>query len=142
MYDNREERINALVMKQRQKLNRKVEETLATCWNQWSAQAAELQVLQPDAEKTEGKKEKASTRLMITAMIWEDLIEDFRALADAHTKGIGTLLEKFNDDQMLFTIEMEQALNDNTLKQLDVVEALHPHAQPPRHYGAATKTSL
>ena len=53
MYDNREERINALVMKQRQKLNRKIEETLATGWKQWSAQATELQVLRADAENRE-----------------------------------------------------------------------------------------
>ena len=37
MYDKREEHINVLVMKLRQKLNRKVEETLAAAWNQWSA---------------------------------------------------------------------------------------------------------
>ena len=60
MYDTREERINVLVMKQRQILNKKVDETLAAGWKQWSAQAAELQVLRADAENR--RKEKASTR--------------------------------------------------------------------------------
>ena len=60
-------------------------------------------------------------------MIREDLTEDFRALADAHTKAVDTLLEEFNDDQMLLMIETEQALNDNALKQLNVAEAGQPH---------------
>mgnify|MGYP000364907296 CR=1 FL=1 len=55
-------------------------------------------------------------------MIREDLTEDFHALADAHTKAIGTLLEEFNDDQMLLMIETEQALNDNAPKQPDAVD--------------------
>ena len=58
----------------------------------------------------------------IIQMIGEDLIDDFHALAKAHTKAIGTLLEEFNDDQMLLMIEMEQALNDNASKQPDAVD--------------------
>ena len=41
MYDIWEERINVLVMRQRQILNRKVDEILAVGWKQWSAQAVE-----------------------------------------------------------------------------------------------------
>ena len=46
-------------------------------------------------------------------MIREDLTKDFHALADTHTKAIGTLLEEFNDDQMLLMIDTERAMNDN-----------------------------
>ena len=51
------------------------------------------------------------------SMIREDLKEDFHALADGHTKVISTLLEEFNDDQMMLMIQVEQALNDNAPKQ-------------------------
>ena len=123
MYDTGEERINVLVMKQRQILNRKVDETLAAGWKQWSAQAAELQVLWADAEnrRKEGKGFYKMDDNNIQ-MIREDLTEDFHALADAHTKAIGTLLEEFNDDQMLLMIETEQALNENAPQQPAAVE--------------------
>ena len=55
-------------------------------------------------------------------MIREDLTKDFHALADTHTKAIGTLLEEFNDDQMLLMIETEQALNENAPQQPAAVE--------------------
>ena len=48
LHDERENRTNTLVMKQCQKLNRKIDETLITRWKQWSAQATELQVLRAD----------------------------------------------------------------------------------------------
>ena len=34
--------------------------------------------------------------------------EDFRALADGHTKAITTLRAEFNDDQMVFRLEAEK----------------------------------
>ena len=40
-------------------------------------------------------------------MIREDLTKDLHALANAHTKAIGTLLDEFNDDQMMLMIETE-----------------------------------
>ena len=43
-------RIKAIVANHWQKLNNKVEEALARGWQEWSAQAAELQVLRVDAE--------------------------------------------------------------------------------------------
>ena len=46
----REDRINTLVMKQRQLLNRKIDKTLDARWKIWSDQAAEMQVLRGDAE--------------------------------------------------------------------------------------------
>mgnify|MGYP006905979209 CR=1 FL=1 len=49
-YDTREECIHALVMKQRQKLNRNIKETLVDGWKTWAAEATELQVLQANAE--------------------------------------------------------------------------------------------
>ena len=45
-----EDQINTLVMKQRRILHRKIDETLDAGWKQWSAQAAELQLLRADAE--------------------------------------------------------------------------------------------
>ena len=44
-YEMGETRIKALVAKHRQKFNSKIEEALARAWQEWSAQAAELQVL-------------------------------------------------------------------------------------------------
>ena len=41
-------------------------------------------------------------------------MEDFHALADGHTKAITTVLEEFNEDQMMLRIEAEQALNDKS----------------------------
>ena len=38
-------------------------------------------------------------------VLCEDLTEEFQALARTHTTAIGTLLEEFNDDQLLLTIE-------------------------------------
>ena len=112
MHDSREERINILVMKQCQKLNRKVDETLAAGWKQWSAQAAELQLLWVDAEnhRKDGKAFNKMDKTNIT-MVREDLTEDFHALINGHTKAILELLEEFNDDQIVLRIEAEKALN-------------------------------
>ena len=57
LHNEREDRINTLFMKQRQKLNHKIDETLDAGWKKWSTQAAELQVLWADAENCykEGK---------------------------------------------------------------------------------------
>ena len=110
----REERINALVVKQRQLLNRKIDETLDEGWKKWSAQAAELQVLRTDAEnrQKDGKGFfKMDTRNI--SIVREDLEEDFRALADGHTKAITALLEEFNDEQMVFRLAAEKALGVN-----------------------------
>ena len=108
----REDHINALVMKQRQLLNRKIDETLDAGWKAWSAQAAELQVLRADAEnrQKEGKGFLKMDKNNI-ALVREDLEEDFRALADGHTKAITALLEEFNDDQMVLRLEAEKALD-------------------------------
>ena len=48
-------------------------------------------------------------------MIREDLMEDFRALVDAHTKAINTLIEEFNDDQRTLMIEIEMTFEDKPL---------------------------
>ena len=45
-----ETRIKVLIDKHRQRLNRKIEETLAHAWQEWSAHAAKLHVLRADAE--------------------------------------------------------------------------------------------
>ena len=91
-YDRREECINALVMKHRQRLNRKVEETIATRWKEWSAQAVKLHIFRDDA-KNRKKVGKGFYKLDDTCvqMVREDLTEDFHVLADAHTKAISTL---------------------------------------------------
>ena len=59
-------------------------------------------------------------------MIREDLTKDLHALANAHTKAIGTLLEEFNDDQMMLMIETEQAFDDNTPKQPNADRTMEP----------------
>ena len=40
-------------------------------------------------------------------LLCEDLTEEFHALAKSHTTAIKQLLEDFNEDQMLFRIEVE-----------------------------------
>ena len=89
-------------MKQRQLLNRKIDETLDAGWKAWSAQAAELQVLRADAEnrQKEGKGFLKMDKNNI-ALVREDLEEDFCALADGHIRAITALLEEFNNDQIL-----------------------------------------
>ena len=56
-------------------------------------------------------------------MVREDLTKDFRALADTHTKAIGSLLEEFKDNQLLQTLDIERALNENTPDSPEVGEA-------------------
>ena len=105
LHDEREDRINMLVMKQRQKLNRKIDEILDAGWKKWSAQAAELQVLRPDIEnhQKEGKGFFKMDKTSIN-MIREDIKEDFHTLADGHTKAISMLLEESNNNKMVLRI--------------------------------------
>ena len=87
-------------------LNRKVKETLASGWKEWLAQAAELQVLRADAESP--KKEDHGFYKMdknSIQMVWEDVTKDFQALAKTHTTTIESLLEEFNNDQLLIMLE-------------------------------------
>ena len=49
-YEMGETIIKALVAKHRQRFNHKIEEALACAWQEWSAQATELQILWADAE--------------------------------------------------------------------------------------------
>ena len=99
-------------MKQRQILNRKINETLDAGWKQRSAQAAELQELQADA-KNRQKEGKGFFKMdkNNVGLILEDLEEDFRALTDGHTTAITALLEEFNNDQMVLRIAAKQALD-------------------------------
>ena len=103
-----ETRIKALVVKHRQWFNSKIEETLARAWQEWSAQAAELQVLRTDAknQRKEGRGFYKMDENNIQ-LLREDLTKDFHALAKSHTAAIEQLLEDFNDDQMLFHIDVE-----------------------------------
>ena len=73
---------------------------LARTWQEWSAQATELQILQEDA-KNRQKEGQGFYKAK------EDLTEEFHALAKSPTVAIEQLLEDFNDDQMLFHIEAE-----------------------------------
>ena len=81
---------------------------LARAWQDWSAQAVELQVLCANAENR--RKEGQGLYKMDESnihLLREDLIEEFHALAKSHTTAIEQLLDDFNDDQMLFRIEAE-----------------------------------
>ena len=126
-----EDCINTLVMKQRQLLNRKIDETLDAGWKKWSAQAAELQVLRADAEnrQKDGKGFLKMDKNNI-ALVREDLEEDFRALADGHTRAIIALLEEFNDDQMVLRPDTEKAENTVPCEQAAGTSLLAPHHTP------------
>ena len=127
-----EDRTNALVMKQLQLLNRKIDETLDAGWKAWSAQAAELQVLRADAEnrQKEGKGFLKMDKNNI-ALVREDLEEDFCALIDGHTRAITGLLEEFNDDQMVLRLDAEKALEITTAAEHTVPAG--PSLPAPHH---------
>ena len=45
-------------------------------------------------------------------MVQEEFTEDFQALAETHTMAIESLLEEFNDDQLLLMLETERAFHE------------------------------
>ena len=75
--------------------------TLAQGWNEWAAQ-----VFRADVEnwKKEGHKFYKMDKNNIKNLR-EDLIAEFQAFTQTHTTVIGNLLEEFNDDRLLVTIE-------------------------------------
>ena len=96
-YEMGETRIKAIVANHQLKLNRKVKEALARGWQEWSAQAAELQVFRAN---TENWKEGRGFYRMDESSIQilrEDLTEEFQALAKTHTTAIEQLLEELID---------------------------------------------
>ena len=110
-------------------LNRKFEEPLAHRWQEWSPQAAELQVFRVDAENQEGggfqEWSAQAVKLQVfradtenqeeggfykmdensIQILREEHTKEFQALAESHTTAIEQLLEEFNDDQMLLRLE-------------------------------------
>ena len=101
-------RIKAVITKHRQRFNSKIEQTLACAWQEWSTQAAKLQVLRADAENR-WKERRGFYKMDENSiqLLREDLTEEFHALAKSHTAAIEQLLEEFYDDQMLFRLEVE-----------------------------------
>ena len=134
LHDEREDRINTLVMKQCQKLNRKMDKTLVAGWKQWSAQATELQVLRANTENRR-KEDRGFYKMDGTSisMIREDLEEDFHALADGHTKAISLLLEEFNDEMDGYKHERLQAERDAMVSTQATVEILSKRATQELH---------
>ena len=77
-----ETQVKALVAKHRLKLNQKVQEALARGWNEWSAQATELQIFRVDAKNK--RKEGMGFYKMDEnniQILHEDLTEEFQPLA-------------------------------------------------------------
>ena len=103
-----ETRIKVLIDKHRQHLSRKIEETLARTWQEWSAQAVELHVMRADAEnrQKEGRGFYNMDENNIQ-LFREYLTEECHNLAKSHTAAIEQLLEEFNDDQIVFRLEVE-----------------------------------
>ena len=101
-------RIKIMIDKYRQQLNRKIEETLGRAWQEWSAQAVELHVLRVDAEnrRKEGRGFYKMDENNIQ-LFREYLTEECHNLAKSHTAAIEQLLEEFNDDQIVFRLEVE-----------------------------------
>ena len=101
-------RIKIQIDKYRQKLNRKIEEMLCRAGQEWSAQAAEFHVLRTDAEnrRKEGRGFYKMDENNIQTLR-EDLTEEYHNLAKSHITAIEQLLEEFNDDQMMFRLEVE-----------------------------------
>ena len=109
-----ETRIRVLIEKHRQHLTKKVEETFSRAGEEWAVQAAELHILRADAENW--RKEGHGFYKMDEASIQNlraDLTEDYQSLAKSHTAAIEQMLEDFNDDQMLFCLEVEALERSN-----------------------------
>ena len=104
-YEMGEARVKALVIKHRDKLNQKVKEAKTRGWNEWAAQSAELHLFRADAENRKDGHKFFKMDENNIHVLREDLTKEFHALAQTHTMVIGTLLEEFNDDQLL-AIEM------------------------------------
>ena len=104
-YEMGEARVKALVIKHRDKLNQKVKEAKTRGWNEWAAQSAELHLFRVDAENRKDGHKFFKMDENNIHVLREDLTKEFHALAQTHTMVIGTLLEEFNDDQLL-AIEM------------------------------------
>ena len=87
-----ETRIKTLIAKHRQRFNIKIEEALARAWQDWLAQAAELQVLCADSEnrRKEGRGFYKMDENCIQ-LLRKDLTEEFQALAKSHTVEIEQL---------------------------------------------------
>ena len=97
-----ETRIKVLIDKHRQWFNQKIEEMLAHAWHEWSAEATELHVLRADIEnrRKEGRAFYKMDENNINVLC-EDLTEE------SHTAAIEQRLEEFNNDQVLFHLEVE-----------------------------------
>ena len=77
--------------------------TLAQGWNEWAAQVFRVDV---ENRKKEGHKFYKMDKNNIK-ILREDLTAEFQAFTQTHTTVIGNLLEEFNDDQLLLSIETE-----------------------------------
>ena len=94
-YQMGETKIKAIVANHQLKLNRKVKEALAHGWQDWSAQAAELQVFFRAGTKNRKKEGRGFYKMDESSIqiLREDLTEEFQALAKTHTTTIEHLLE-------------------------------------------------
>ena len=103
-------RIRILIEKYLQQLTKKIEETLGHAGQAWSAQAIELHILRTDVEirRKEGRGFYKMDEHSIQNLC-EDLTKDYHNLVKSlsHTAVIEQLLEEFNDNQMMFCLEVE-----------------------------------
>ena len=79
-----------------------------TVWEQWSKQAAELQLLHAAVENRKKAGDyfyKMDQESIIT--IRGESTEDFEAMAQEQITGIRRLLEEFEDDQLDMTLQLE-----------------------------------
>ena len=113
--------IQMIIGAQSERMKAKIEQFSVEIWSQWSKQAAELQILQADADnrkKVGGdifyKMDKDS---IIT--IRDELLDDFYALADAQIDVIQKLHEGFKDDQTQTILELEGYKRERRQKEVE-----------------------
>ena len=93
--------IQMIIGAQSERMKAKIEQFSVEIWSQWSKQAAELQILQADADnrkKVGNNFYKTDEESFVT--IREELADDFFSLVEAHLEVVRRLVERLDDDQL------------------------------------------
>ena len=101
-------RIRMMVGAWRDQMKIKIDDCSTAVWNQWSKQAAELQLIRADAEnekKVGDNFYKMDEESIVT--IQEELSNDFYALAETQLEAVWKLIDGIEDDQLRVQLQLE-----------------------------------
>ena len=114
------DRIRYIMSAWRDRAQTSINEYSEKVWKEWSQQAAELQTLRADAEnrkKAGDKFYKMDEESIVT--IWEELSEDFFALAEGHLKEVWGLMETLDDGQLDTQLQLEKYEQDRQQQEAE-----------------------